>query len=354
MYGVPELRRLGRSATVERASDLLPAVLGESLHGRTGWIRTSTAAAVRRTAWALPFVALAGVAVGAGLVLKAYSLGAWPLHDTADYWLAGRHVLEGAPVYRIDHDGFLNFIYGPPWAILWAPISLLPLPLVCVLLIVAQVVAFRYIAGSWVAVGLLCWLPAVSGEFTTGNVDFLMGAAILAAVRGRTWPVVLFAFAKIAPAFVLLRASRRGWIEAIATGFVLVALTLPWIGFWPQWLAVMLANPAGAESVIPVLVRVPLALVLGGIPRPWALAAATGLLTPSFHAHTWVVLIPAVRLWWDGRHGAVFIPRATYATGLWSKVIGDTLRRDRPQVALVPVQVARATEVRDHRSQRQW
>ena len=48
---------------------------------------------------------------------------------------------------------------------------------------------------------------------------------------------------------------------------------------------------------------IPLALVLGGIPRPWAFAAAVGLLTPSFHYHTPVVLIPAVRLWWDQWNG---------------------------------------------------
>ena len=26
-------------------------------------------------------------------------MGAWPFHDTVAYWLAGRHLLEGAPVY---------------------------------------------------------------------------------------------------------------------------------------------------------------------------------------------------------------------------------------------------------------
>src|SRR4051812_92223 len=78
-----------------------------------------------RFAWALPFMAVAGALVCFGQVVLWSSKGAWPFHDTADFWLAGRHVIEGAPVYRIDTDGYLNFIYGPPWAILWAPISLL-------------------------------------------------------------------------------------------------------------------------------------------------------------------------------------------------------------------------------------
>jgi hypothetical protein len=264
----------------------------------------------RRFAWAVPFVSLAGAFFCAGMVIRVFTLGGWPLHDTADFWLAGRHVLEGGPVYQMNPSGLLVFIYGPPWAILWAPISLLPLELVCALVLAAQVLALRYVAGSWVAAGLYCWLPVVSGELTTGNVDLLMAAAILAGIRGRTWPVVLFAFAKIAPAFVLIRASPRGWKQAIATGFVLVALTLPWLELWPQWVALMLAVPPGIESVVPVLVRIPLALVLGGIPRPWALAAAAGLLTPSFHAHTWVVMIPAVRLLWDARPLWMSLPAA--------------------------------------------
>ena len=292
MYPAADLRRLGgRDSTLAVRAATLIARASRALH---------------RYAWAIPFVSVAGALVCAGQVLLWSSMGAWPFHDTADFWLAGRHVLEGAQVYRIDTNGYLNFIYGPPWAILWAPISLLPLDLVCGLLFGLQILALRYIAGSWRAAGLLCWLPIVPREFVTGNVDFLMGAAILAGIRGRGWPAALFAFAKITPAFVFLRASRRQLVEAVVVGIALFAITIPWLQFWPQWLAVMLASPAGAESVFPVLIRVPLALVLGGIPRPWAFALAVGLLTPSFHVHTPVVLIPAARLWWDQRHEISF------------------------------------------------
>jgi hypothetical protein len=326
-------------------------------------LRGAGSRAFGRSGWALPFLAVAGALVCAGQVLTWSLLGAWPFHDTADFWLAGRHVLEGGQVYRFDTNGYLNFIYGPPWAILWAAISLLPLQLVCGLLLAAQVAGLRYIAGSWTAAGLLCWVPFVPREFVTGNIDFLMGAAILAGMRGRTWPVVVFAFAKIAPAFVLIRANRRQWLEATAIGAVLVLITLPWIRFWPQWMAVMLANPAGAENVIPALIRIPLALVLGGIPRPWAFAAAVGLLTPSFHIHTPVVLIPAIRLWWDqwnGRPVPEFgrvavrsverVPSAGLAARLgvgvraWIATYGSYGR------ALIPIPVERPRSTWDRRS----
>jgi hypothetical protein len=310
MYGV-DVRRHADTPVRKVVAHPAVAGVGRWLRARVRPLLLTVRLVHRRFAWAIPFVALAGAIFCAGMVLRVFTLGGWPLHDTADFWLAGRHVLEGGPVYRMNSSGLLVFIYGPPWAILWAPISLLPLELVCALVLAAQVLALRYVAGSWVAAGLFCWLPVVSGELTTGNVDILMAAAILAGIRGRTWPVVLFAFAKIAPAFVLIRASRRGWKQAIATGFVFFAITLPWLELWPQWVALMLAVPPGIESVVPVLVRVPLALVLGGIPRPWALAAAAGLLTPSFHAHTWVVMIPAVRLLWDARLSRRSLPART-------------------------------------------
>ena len=111
---------------------------------------------------------------------------------------------------------FLAFLYAPPWAILWAPISLLPIDLVVAGLLILQVLALRYIVGSWLAVGLVAWIPFVPRELATGNVDFLMAAAILAGIRGSGWPVSLFALAKFSPALVLLGAGRRQWRAAVS------------------------------------------------------------------------------------------------------------------------------------------
>ena len=157
---------------------------------------------------------------------------------------------------------FLAFLYAPPWAILWAPISLLPIDVVVAGLLVLQVLALRYIVGSWLAVGLVAWIPFVPRELATGNVDFLMAAAILAGIRGSGWPISLFAFAKFSPALVMLGAGRRQWGAAVVAGLALVAITLPWWHLWIEWVAMLLANPEGGSSVVPLIVRLPIVVAL--------------------------------------------------------------------------------------------
>lgn len=266
-----------------------------------------------RYAWAIPILSVAGAVVCTGQVLLWSSMGAWPFHDTADSWLAGHRLLVGEAVYVIDVNAFLNFIYGPPWAVLFAPISLVPLEVVEVVLFALQVLALRYVAGSWVAAGLFAWLPFVPRELVTGNVDLIMAAAILAAIRGVGWPVALFAFAKFSPALVLLGGNRRQWIEAIVTGAILVAITLPWFHLWGEWLTVLLAKPVGGSSWLPLVLRLPIVALLVALRRPWALAAAAGLLTPAFHFHSVVLLFPAVRLWFDAHALGSTGERGTFA-----------------------------------------
>ena len=247
-----------------------------------------------RFRWILPVLSVAGALVCAGQIVQWSLLGAWPFHDTVAYWLAGRHLLEGAPVYT--SGLFLAFLYAPPWAILWAPISLLPIDLVVAGLLILQVFALRYIVGSWLAVGLVAWIPFVPRELATGNVDFLMAAAILAGIRGSGWPVSLFAFAKFSPALVLLGGSHRQWRTAVVVGVALVAITLPWWHLWVDWVAMLLSNPEGGDSVVPLIVRLPIVVALLAVRRPWALAAGAALLTPAFHFHSFVLLLPAAVL----------------------------------------------------------
>jgi hypothetical protein len=254
-----------------------------------------------RHSWALPLISALGFLICAVQIAQYVRAGVWPFHDTADFWFAGRRLLEGSSVYASNPEAYLVFPYAPPWAVLLAPVSLLPLDVVCGLLLLAQVAALRNVAGSWLVVGLLCWLPVVPRALMTGNIDFLVGAAILAGIRGAGWPVALFSFAKIAPAVTLLGATRRQWIEAATTAALLVLLTVPWWHLWGEWLALIVTIPPGTEDVVPIFVRLPIALVLLAARRPWALAAAAGLLTPSFHVHTPVLLFPALRLWWEAR-----------------------------------------------------
>lgn len=107
---------------------------------------------------------------------------------------------------------FLAFLYGPPWAVLWAPLSLLPVDLVVAAVLVAQILALRYVADSWRAAAIVSAVPFVTGEPAAGNVNIVMAAAILAAARNRPGggaAVALFGLAKVAPFAVLAVASRR-------------------------------------------------------------------------------------------------------------------------------------------------
>jgi hypothetical protein len=144
----------------------------------------------------------------------------------------------------------------------------------------------------------------VTRAIGTGNIDLLMTAVILAAmlhVRGSGAAGVLFTMAKLSPIIAVHR-----WREAIAAGVLLVAITLPWLELWPAWWARQVSTPASLEMWIPILPRVPVVAVLLvlGLRRPWARAAAAALATPAFYFHSLVLLLPAVRLWWQARMAA--------------------------------------------------
>lgn len=252
-----------------------------------------------RWSFAVTVAALAGALVCAGQVVLWSIMGAWPFHDTAAYWAAGMHLREGAAVYghvQPLEPSYLAFVYAPPWAVLWAPLSLLPLDLVTGGLFGAQVLALRYLGGSWQNAGLLAWLPFVPRELVTGNVDLLMAATILASVRAAPrsgYAVALFAAAKLSPAATLILGRRR---EALIGGLFLVAITLPWLSLWPEWITALGTTDRDSTQLVPLIVRVPLAVALLLYRKPWSVAAGAALLTPAFYFHSLVLLIPAARL----------------------------------------------------------
>jgi len=244
-------------------------------------------------AFLLSALATAGAGVCAGEMLIWFRGGAWPSHDAIAFWLAGQHLVEGAPVYGGD-PVFLAFRYAPPWAVVLAALSWLDPYLFVILLLGAQVLALRYVTGSWRVAGLVAWLPIVPIELASGNVDILMAAVVLASLRDRPGsgaPAALFALAKFSPVLVV-----RRWREAIAAGVVLLLITLPWLHLWPEWWTRLLSTPSTLPTWLPLLPRVPVIVVLMAVRRRWATAAAAGLATPAFYFHSLVLLLPAVRI----------------------------------------------------------
>lgn len=257
---------------------------------------TSPSAQARFKRYLVP-LAIAGALVAVAQVARWFSLGAWPPHDTANIWLAGLHLRLAEPVYTGMVGQFLVFVYSPPIAVLAAPWSLLPVEVLAVVLLVTQVLAFRWVVGSWMAVGLLCWLPVVPRALVTGNVDFIMAGVIYAAVRGLQGSgaaAALVTFMKFSPALAV-----RRWREFAIAAVLLVAMTLPWLDLWPAWVSTMRASVGVATDTLPILPRIPLVVILLLVRRPWATAAAAALATPAFYFHSWVLLFPAARLWFD-------------------------------------------------------
>ncbi len=256
-------------------------------------------AASRRWRVAMIGVAAAGIFVCSGQWLIRASLGAWPSHDAVAYWLAARHLLEGEPVYEA--VPYLAFLYAPPWAVLSVPLALLSPHGAAALVLCAEILALRYIAGSWVRVGLVAWIPFTSLELVTGNINLLIAAAIYASAtsaRGSGAATVLFAFAKLSPGVMLLLAPRVELRNALIAALVLLGLTLPWAHLWTEW--VVMLGPAQAiqatNEAVPLLPRLILAVPLVIMRQPWSVALAAALLAPGFRLHSVVLLYPGVRL----------------------------------------------------------
>jgi hypothetical protein len=172
----------------------------------------------------------------------------------------------------------------------------LPVDVFCAGLIAAQVLGLRYVMGSWTAAGLLAWLPIVPEQFSIGNIDFLIAAAILAGVTRSRFSgaaVALFSFAKVSPVLTLSGAT---WRQAVAAGLVLVAITVPWWHLWPEWIGMLTRSRESSMAIVPILPRLPIVVVLLVLRRPWSIAAAAALATPAFYLHSLILFLPAIRL----------------------------------------------------------
>jgi len=74
---------------------------------------------------------------------------------------------------------------------------------------------------------------------------------------------------------------------------------------------------SGGQSVIPLIVRLPMVVAFVAVRRPWALAAGAALLTPAFHEHSFVLFLPAAILLIESirsRQGMESFARDTAAT----------------------------------------
>jgi hypothetical protein len=220
--------------------------------------------------------------------------------DLAAYVGAGEAFRLGEPLYfgRVTEQGV--FLYGPIWAILFAPLSLLPTLPVHLAIAALDLLCLRYLVRSWRAVGWLMLLPVVPFSITSGNIDLLIAASIVLAWRTTSGPLAVLASAKLAPALALPLAR---WREAAAITALMLVLTLPWAHLWVEWLAFLMDQPTriGLMLPIPWWARLPVAALLCVPRRPWTSALAVAIAAPGFYWTTTVLFLAPLRLFLDRR-----------------------------------------------------
>jgi hypothetical protein len=248
--------------------------------------------------------------------------------DLGAYLAAGEAFRHGEPIYagQITEQGV--FLYSPIWALLFAPISLLPPLPIHIAIAIGDLICLRYLVGDWRRVGWLFLLPPVIWSVTSGNIDLFIAAAMVLAWRRTAGPLTLLAAAKIAPGLAL---PIHRWREAALAGVIMLVATFPWLELWVQWFDFLLHQPTeiGLMLSIPWWARLPLALILLVPRRPWTTALAALVAAPGVYWTTSVLLLAPLRLYLD-RHDPVLVDatRAEWAHLGWlDRLLGLGTRR---------------------------
>jgi hypothetical protein len=218
--------------------------------------------------------------------------------DVGDvYDAAGDALRNGQAVYTYVYP---PYFYAPPLTVLFGAVSWLPLQLTYCAVTALNVAALRYLAGSWLRLGYLLWIVLIPFELALGNINLLLAAAVVAAVRSdRTALPAILAFAKFSPALAI---NPRKW-KAFAVWILLgVAVTLPWWWLWPDWIAQMVRawqSPVGSFVPIPFLVRLPIGLALAATRTRLGRVTGAIIATPAFYVLSLVMITAPIAILFD-------------------------------------------------------
>jgi hypothetical protein len=253
-------------------------------------------AALSRQRWGRPLLvglSVAGYALLAGILWWGISTGLFwiPGGDVHIWDRAGDTLRAGGEVYAIQPLRNETIWYAPPFVVLFAAVSWLPIEVLWIAIVALEVGALRYIAGSWLGFGLACLFPLTAFELVSGNFNMLVAAAIVAAIQRRAAPATIMSFAKLSP---ILAVHPRDWRVVAVTAAVMVAITIPWIGLWPVWVAHLAAaygQPLGPQIPIPFILRAAIAAGLLLLFRPWSRAMAAFVAIPAMYWGSLVLLL---------------------------------------------------------------
>jgi len=244
--------------------------------------------------------AAGGLAFTAIQIVVGYQIGQFvlPGGEVLVYTAAGNALRAGADVYA-GAPGTETFYYAPTWAVFFAATSWLGANAVQVAMWIADALCLRYIAGSWLRVGYLGWMPLMAFELASGQTNLVVAAAIVAAIRGDTGLAVPGVLAKLSP----ILAVRKPRAFLVGCGIALL-VTLPWLGLWLTW-AIKLTAVSGLHVGNPIPIPLPVRLVAAAglllLRRPWATALAATVAIPAFHWASLVVLVAPIVVWFESR-----------------------------------------------------
>lgn len=227
------------------------------------------------------------------------------------YIHAGTAIREGGAVYTTGIATSGAFLYPPTWAVLFAPLSLIPGATLQAIIMTLDVLVLRYVLGSWRGVGLMGLYPITWFGLASGNVDILIAGAIVATWKHSSVPLAVMTFTKLSPALALdFRRIRQFTIASL----ILFAITAPWWNLWLEYVQFLAVQPAFAGTILPIhwYVRFPLALLLLIPRRPWTSALAAIVAIPLWYWYTSLILIAPLRLWLDGRRGDADVGRGAH------------------------------------------
>lgn len=264
-------------------------------------------------------------------------------YDLHAYVLAGRNLLEGAPLYapmEISDPG--AYRYPPTFAALAVPLALAPEPLVTWLYRAACFGCMRYLVGSWRAVGWALLFTPVQIELIALNVTLPIAVVAFMALRAPRPQIgaalipltaaLKFGTALLLPYLWLTRPDLRrailAGLIALAAAFGIHALVDP--ATWVSYIASM-NQQAGSANAAPwvgeqLLVLVPstlwdfalrfgigLVLVIIAIRHRWDWLAfsAAALAVPTLWTARLAALVGVPRLWLAARReGDADVPGA--------------------------------------------
>lgn len=236
-----------------------------------------------------------------------YSAGGEGAGDMFAYWTAGRHVLEGLPVYGPNVGGYAAYLYPPPMAQLLAPLSQLPFVAFVWLWRAFELACLRVAVGSWRNAGLalLLWPPVIA-ELDAGNVHLVIAAAAAMTIRGDAraiLPAALTKFASLASVPAALRIDPRG----LAAGALLAGTIVlgSWVVAPDLWSSYVTFLPTATQLDtgwyniglnIPIAVRLgaAAALALAAVRWPRLAALAVTLTFPVLWLHSLSALVAIV------------------------------------------------------------